>query len=82
MVGRDVLPREQEPLKFGDRNGLNFRAEAIEGETMDAREQTAIAPFGFLRVRVEFAAQNKSFAFEREQCLFDFAGGQVKEIRE
>src|SRR6185312_3938531 len=73
VLGRDMLPGEQEALKFRDRNGLNFRPQSIDGKSMNAREQPAIAPFGFLRVGVEFSAQHESLSFEREQSLFNFA---------
>src|SRR5437868_6400921 len=51
MPGVDALPCCQESLKLRNRHRLNLRTQPVQRQTMDAREQTAIAPFEFARLR-------------------------------
>ena len=46
---RDVLPREEEAHEVRRADGLDLRAQAIEGVAMDAREQSAVAPLDSAR---------------------------------
>ena len=72
MLRGYMLPGEKEPLKFRQRSRLNFRAQTVDRQPVNAGQQTPVAPFDLTRVRVKFAAQNKSFAFQRQQRQFDF----------
>ena len=72
MIGVDPLPREQKPIKILNRDRLNFRAQPIDRQPMNSCQQSAVAPFLFRCVRMKFAAQNKTFAFESKQTSVDF----------
>jgi hypothetical protein len=50
---------------------LNFSAQPVNREPMDSRQQSAITPFLCRRIGLKFAAQNKAFCFERQQCGID-----------
>src|SRR5262245_45579153 len=62
-----TLPGEKEALKISKRHRLNLGAKTVEGQTMDPRQQAAIAPFQFLSVGMKFSAQNKPLRLERQQ---------------
>src|ERR1700716_334539 len=61
-----MLPAEEEPDEVRCRDGLNFAAQPSNGQSMNARQYTAIAPFDFDRFTsgTEPAAENLSFRFE------------------
>jgi hypothetical protein len=64
MFGINALPGEQKALELHQRHWLNLRAEPVDGEPMNAGQQTAIAPFDLLSARMKLSAQNKSLGFE------------------
>src|SRR5579884_4411643 len=83
MLGINPLPGKKETAKLLDRDRLNFRAQPVDGEPMNARQQASLAPFGasapilgatfrILRARrAKFSAQDKSFGLQSEQCGID-----------
>ncbi len=72
MIDIDTLPREQKSIEILNRDRLNFRAQPVDGEPMNSREQSAVAPFLVGCAVMKFSAQNKAFAFESEQSGFNF----------
>ena len=72
MFPVDALPREKKTIKIVNRYRLNLRAQAIDGEPVNSRQQSTITPFLIGRLRMKFAAQNKAFGLEREQRGVDF----------
>src|SRR3989442_8264102 len=66
LRGIDVLPDEEKALKIGRAEGLDFRAQAIERVSVNAREQTTVAPFELARA-AEAAAQHDALGFERDE---------------
>ena len=68
---RDVLPREKEPHEVGSADRLDFRAKAVERVSMDAREQTPVAP-------VAISAQHHALGFELQQRRFRLRFGDVQ----
>ena len=67
MFSVGSLPREEKTIKIVNGNRMNFRAQAVDGEPMNSRQQPTVAPFLLGCLRVKFAAQNKAFRLEREQ---------------
>src|SRR5579875_335959 len=68
----DVLPAQQpaDELRRGHR--LDLLAHSPEGEPMDARQQSAIAPFDLLRVRIQkISAQCCAGRFKPQKCLLN-----------
>jgi hypothetical protein len=74
---RDSLPIQQESHEVRAGHRLDLRAQGLDGVTMNARQQPALAPFergvtprhglghaGFL---AEAAAQHEAFAFELDE---------------
>ena len=61
-----ALPCEKKTVKVLRRDRLNFRAQPVNREPMNSREQSPVAPFLLRRVRVKFAAENKTFRFEAQ----------------
>src|SRR4051794_28998544 len=82
MLGIDALPGEQEALKLRDGDGLNLGAQALNGQPMNAREETAVAPFQIAGLWTEFAAKDESLPFQGEQGLVDFGARQIEELSE
>ena len=82
MLRIDPLPGEQEALEVRDGDRLNLRAETVDREPMNAREQPPLAPFQVGRSRMKLAAQNESFTFQGKQGGLDFWLGQMVELRE
>src|SRR6266851_303894 len=74
-----VLPQEEESREAGDVHRLDFGAEAVERVSMDAREQSAIAP---LVRSLECAAQNRTLRFEREERGVRFRFGDSQRFGE
>ena len=72
MFGREPLPFEQETQITLDAHRLNFSAQTIDREPVDAGQQPPLAPFQFTGARTKFAAKNKSFRFQRKQGLVNF----------
>ncbi len=82
MIGVRSLPGYQEALKIRQGHRLYLGPQSIEGESMDASQQSAAAPFEHRSARMEFPAQYKSLRFERQQRPINFALGQLKEIHQ
>src|SRR5439155_7771539 len=72
MLRINALPGKKKSIKILRRNGLNLCAQPIDREPVNPRKQTAVAPFLFRRVSMKFPAENKAFAFERQQRAIDF----------
>src|SRR6516165_1582517 len=66
------LPGEKKTIEVVNRNRLNFRAQSIDCEPMNPRQQSAITPFLLCGIGMKFAAQYKTFRFEREQRRINF----------
>jgi hypothetical protein len=91
MIDINVLPGEKETIKVLRRNGLNFRAEPIDREAMNSRQQPAITPFLFVcrpvgawakpAAWMKFSAQHETFRFKGEQSGFDLSGHQQQFAR-
>jgi hypothetical protein len=73
-----ALPGQQEALKVLQRYRLDFRAQPVQREPMNSRQQAAVAPFEFGNARMKSSAQNKSFGFQSQQGGFNFGGRQIK----
>jgi len=71
MLSVSALPCKKKSIKILGRDRLNFRAQAINRQAMNSREQSAVAPFLFGGVGVKFSAKNKTFAFQSEQSGFN-----------
>ena len=59
--GTDLVPVEQEPHVGRRRHRLDLLAQALDGVTIDPREQSPLAPFLALRLRPELSAHYKPF---------------------
>src|SRR6476661_6809208 len=68
----DSLPGEKKTIEIVNRDGLNFRPQSIDRESMNSRQQSAITPFLLGGMGMKFAAQHKTFRFECEQCCVNF----------
>src|SRR5437762_11006755 len=66
------LPREKKPIEIVNRDRLNFRAQSIDREPMNSRQQPAITPFLLGGIGMKFAAQHKTFRLKCEQCRVNF----------
>jgi hypothetical protein len=66
------LPRKKKTIEIVNRDRLNFRAQSIDREPMNSRQQPAIAPFLLGGIGMKFAAQHKTFRFECEQRRVNF----------
>ncbi len=66
MFGISALPGEKKTVKILRRDRLNFRTQPINRESMNSRQQPAVTPFLFHRIRMKFPAKNKTFRFERQ----------------
>ena len=66
------LPGKKKTIEIVQRDRLNFRAQSIDREPMNSRQQSAIAPFLFGGVGMKFTAQHKTFRFERQQRRVNF----------
>src|SRR6266496_1706347 len=64
MFRISALPCEEKAIKILRRDRLNFRAQPIDREPMNSRQQPAVAPLLISRVRAKVATQHKSFRFE------------------
>ena len=91
-TGSDVLPAQQpvHELRRGDRRDL--LAQRRDGQPMNASQQTALAPLGFVSlawpsgcagrefVRTELAAQNRSAGLHAQQSLFNLSRRQAEQF--
>src|SRR5437879_3360455 len=67
-AGSSVLPAQKPAHELRRRDRLHLLAQFAEGEPMDAREQTALAPFDLLSGGDgELAAQDGTGGFEAQQ---------------
>ena len=66
MTGINPLPREQEALEIRERHGLNFSAQPIQRQPVNARQQPPIAPFKLPNARMKLSAQNESLDFQSD----------------
>src|SRR5947209_3376679 len=62
-----MLPGEEEAHEIGGSDRLDFSAQAIERVAVDAREESAIAPFGSKRASRERTAEDGAFGFEFQE---------------
>jgi hypothetical protein len=62
--GPDVLPIEQESHEIRRTHRLDLRAQSMQGVTMDARQQRALAPLRAGRVMPEPPSQNDALRFQ------------------
>src|SRR5436309_11094891 len=62
MIDINALPYEEKSIEILNRDRLNFRAQPVDCEPVDPRQQPAIAPFLLRSIRMKFAAQNKPSA--------------------
>src|SRR5262245_56294245 len=72
-----MLMSNQKTNELVHGNRSNLAPQSFKREPMDSREQSAIAPFQFT-VAVKAATQNRSFAFECQQCTLDIQCVQCK----
>ena len=72
MIDINTLPYEEKSIEILNRDRLNFRAQPVDCEPMNPRQQSAIAPFLFGSSGLKFAAQNEAFCFEAQQCRVNF----------
>ena len=72
-----ALPCEKKTIKILRRDWLNLGAQPVDSESMNSRQQPAVAPFLLRRVRVKFAAQNKAFCFKSQQRSIDLRPRQI-----
>src|SRR6266513_2248843 len=82
MVLVGSLPGEKKTIEVVNRDRLNFRAQSIDREPMNSRQQPAITPFLLGSIGMKFAAQHKTFRFEREQRRVNFRLSQNQRICE
>ena len=68
-AGVQVLPAAEEGVELGGGNGFDLAAQAPDGETVNPRQQAAVAPFHLTGRAGELAAQNLAFGFELRQRL-------------
>ena len=88
---RDALPVEQEAHEIRARHRLDLGAQRLDGVTVDARQQSALAPFergvallhGLGRARLfgEPAAQHEPFALEFDERDVDFGEARARALR-
>ena len=78
MIDIGALPREKKTVKILRRDRLNFGAQPVDRESMNSRQQPAIAPLLLACIWTKFAAQNEAFCFESEQCGIDFGTRQTQ----
>jgi len=65
-----MLPAKLPVHELRRGNGLDFLSELSERQPVDAREQSAFAPFGFVRARTrELAAQHDAASLKPQQSL-------------
>ena len=72
VLRSNALPREEEALKFRDGYWLDFRAQAVDSQAVNASQQPAVAPFDLGCARMKFSTQNEAFGFQGEQGSIDF----------
>jgi len=77
---RHALPREKEAVKLMEGDGLNFRAQPVDGEPMNPRQQPALTPFLLCGIGVKTPAQYESFRFQRQKRNFDLRRRQLKQV--
>ena len=60
MIDINSLPGKEKTIKILNRDRLNFRAQSIDCEPMNSRQQSSVAPFlfGCCRVEISRAEQN------------------------
>src|SRR5437899_4966758 len=66
------LPRKKKTIEIVNRDRLNLRAQSIDREPMNSRQQSAVTPFLLGGIGMKFAAQHKTFRFECEQRRVNF----------
>ena len=72
-AGSGVLPAQEPAHELGRRDRLHLFPQFTEGEPVDAREETALAPFDLLSGGArELAAKNRAGGFETQQGLVYF----------
>src|SRR4029434_822172 len=76
------LQGEKKTIEVVNRNRLNFRAQSIDREPMNSRQQSAITPFLLGGIRMKFAAQHKIVCLEREQRRVNFRPLQTQGVCE
>ena len=80
--GRHALPLEQEAQEVPRLHGLDFRAQALHGVAMDAREQAALAPLFFRGARREAAAHREAFGLKSGERGVDLRGRHAERVGE
>src|ERR1044071_2249138 len=81
MIGIHVLPGEKKTTKILGRDWLNFRAQSIDREPMNSRQQPPVAPFLFRGIWMKLSTQDETFHFKGKQRGFDFRARQSQAAR-
>ena len=76
------LPAEQEAQEIARRHRLDLRPQTLDGVSVDARQQPALAPFFGIRYRGEAATHGEALGFERNQRGGDVTLWQMKRARQ
>jgi hypothetical protein len=83
-----VLPAQEPAHELRGRYRLDLLAQFSYREAVNAGEQAAVAPFGFLGLRIvlpargigELAAQDGAVRFQAEQAFGDLGGQQAEDL--
>src|SRR5207244_90548 len=80
-IGRYVLPREQKAQEIARGDRLDLCSQSLERVMVDARQQSALAPFIGGGLRREAPAHRKAFRLKRRERHCNLSRGQAKRQR-